>query len=76
MGSVLIVIDLVNTILTKLNTTVPEALALYRTITGLRPNAYPDLDDAAVIALLKSRAQAGENWVDDELAKLHAQGKA
>jgi hypothetical protein len=73
-GSVLIVIDLINTIVGKLNVTVPEALTLYRTITGLRPNAYPELADADVIALLKSRAQAGETWVDDELAKLHAAG--
>lgn len=71
MGNVLVIIDLVTSIIQKLNLTIPEGLVLYRTIVGLRAEQYPELDDAAVIALFTSRADAGEAWVDQELAKLH-----
>ena len=73
MGSALILIDLITSIIQKLNYTIPEALVLYRTITGLRKEEYPDLDDASVIALFKTRADAGVAFIDDILAKLHQQ---
>lgn len=75
MGSALILIDLITTIIQKINLTIPEALVLYRTISGLRKDDYPDLDDAAVIALFKARADAGVAFIDDILAKLHQQAQ-
>lgn len=77
MLAALSIIDQIFNIIQKLNLGLPAALVLYRNVEALitpggPADPLPTMDDAAVILLFKQRADRGEQWIDEELARVNA----
>jgi hypothetical protein len=76
MGAALSAIVAITELIAKLNLTIPQGLILYRTLEGLvkgTENAFPDLPDSGVIAILKSKSEDNLEWTQDERARVAAE---